>query len=566
MREVIAVCRSSKRARTRVAQVLDQYFWRIGDRTWRGKATNACLDRVSRELRKKATRNTAVVIHEIRSANESRVPIIRIGAQYAFSETGIAPIAARPALFRTSQSLSVGEASSKAVVRIAALFHDLGKATLLFQKKLERALEGGDPEADPVRHELQSAAVWDHLFGEIPDTDLSKALADLTPETIDGACTAVVHHLGELAMVPESLLGFAFLCHEGRLSHAIGMLILTHHRLPEGDSDLLKFLAKRHVRRSDGFTAARDLEIAPGIPFWHETWWADALRKEAAMLRPDQPVTGVDVYLRAALMMADHLGSSQKRPSETPVDHLANTIKIDGNRRPVRADSLSQHVRRVHAAARHAVELTWRYADGFPALDEGQVPVEIAFPPSADQLRFKWQAEAASAARTLCEDSEGGFFACLMAGTGTGKTRGAPTILAGAALGDSRPERRYFRMSLGLGLRVLATQSAAEYVSDLGFNNQDVSVLVGQPPLSFTHGNDNEDADGTGSESLLNIPDWLKIEMATGGFRSPEISEKRTGYAPFPWIRAEVCQPSATECSTRPERVLQPDGNSLRHR
>src|SRR6056297_1031351 len=106
MREIIAVCRSRNKSRDRVARVMDRYFWRIGDRTWRGKATNACLDRVSRELRKKATRNTAVAIHEIRNAHESRVPIIRIGARHAFSETGIAPIAARPALFRRTEGWS----------------------------------------------------------------------------------------------------------------------------------------------------------------------------------------------------------------------------------------------------------------------------------------------------------------------------------------------------------------------------------------------------------------------------------------------------------------------------
>jgi len=128
MREVIAVCRSSKRARDRVARVLDRYFWRIGDRTWRGKASNSCLDRVSRELRRKATRNTAVVIHEIRSAHESRVPIVRIGARHAFSDTGIAPIAARPALLAKARSSS----TNRAVVQIVALFHDLGKATNLF--------------------------------------------------------------------------------------------------------------------------------------------------------------------------------------------------------------------------------------------------------------------------------------------------------------------------------------------------------------------------------------------------------------------------------------------------
>jgi len=152
MREIIAVCRSGKKSRLRTAKVLDRYFWRIGDRTWRGKATNACLDRVARELRKGAARNTAVVIHEIRSSAESRAPLIRIGSKSAFSEEGLVPVASHPAEVRNVTARSPTNLSGLAAVRVAALFHDLGKATILFQGKLRRALAGGKPEADAIRH------------------------------------------------------------------------------------------------------------------------------------------------------------------------------------------------------------------------------------------------------------------------------------------------------------------------------------------------------------------------------------------------------------------------------
>jgi len=517
MREVIAVCRSTKKERVRVARVLDRYFWRIGDRTWRGKATNACLDRVSRELRVRANRSTAVVVHEIRSAHESRVPIIRIGARHAFSQTGLAPIAARPARAAAFTLPS----PSRAVVRIAALFHDLGKATTLFQDKLCRALEGGQPEADPVRHELHSAAVWDHLFGTVADDALPPALQALQPDAIDAACDAVRPMLTKLAAAPNGKVPFEFLKQENSLSYAVGMLILTHHRLPSGDTDLLTPLASRHVRPPDGIDIMHALSIAPGAPFWYEAWWQAALKRDTDTLRPGQSLLGLDITLRAALMMGDHYGSSNKAASPTTPEHLANTIRHQTGKGFAPADSLSRHVRRVHAAARHGLDLFERYADGFPALDEVETPVAIAHPAPSPHPRFQWQAEAARRARGLCEAREGGFFACLMAGTGTGKTRAAPTILAGAAFADARPERRYLRMSLGLGLRVLATQSAGEYVSDLGFNDQDVSVLVGQAPLAFAQGEDNNEADNTGSESQIEIPDWLKIEMATGGVPDP---------------------------------------------
>jgi len=286
MREVIAVCRSEKASRGRVARVLDRYFWRIGDRTWRGKATNACLDRVSKELRKRATRNTAVVVHEVRSSSESRKPIIRIGSRHAFSDDGVVPVSSHPADFRRGASPHGHFAVGAAVVGIAALFHDLGKAANLFQEKLRRALQGKKNEADAIRHELISAAVWDELFGQIEEPDLGKRLAEVTPDRIDQACKAVRNKLMAIHSNPDEPLGFAFIKREASLIHLIGMLILTHHRLPDGDSDHITMRGSRHVKPCTSIDRGVDLSIATGTPFWHENWWIVALREEARQLHP----------------------------------------------------------------------------------------------------------------------------------------------------------------------------------------------------------------------------------------------------------------------------------------
>ena len=214
-------------------------------------------------------------------------------------------------------------------------------------------------------------------------------------------------------------------------------------------------------------------------------------------------------------MFADHVGSALKQGSESCPEHLANTIdKVPGSKKRIPGDDLATHVRRVYTHARGAFDLLHRYRDRFPALDEGQLPGSVMNPePSSMPPHFQWQAEAARAARAICARTEGGFFACIMAGTGTGKTRGAPAILANAAMGDVLPERRYLRMFLGLGLRVLATQSAREYVDGLGFRDEDVACLVGQPPLQFDW-NDPEDA--LGAESVIGLPEWLLVERSTG--------------------------------------------------
>ena len=532
MREVIAVCRSRKKSRQRVARVLDRYFWRIGDRTWRGRATNACLDRMSRELRAVAVRNTAVAIHEIRSAARSRVPIIMIGSRHAFSETGLSPVASNPSeIVMRNGSL---EEHVSALIGVAALFHDLGKATVLFQSKLRCAIEGGRPKADPVRHDLFSACVWDTLFGNMSDTDLTSALRCVTSAEIDVACAQAKKGMGRFLAGPG--LEFRFLNSSRSLTYAIGMLILTHHRLPDGDSSMLKLQAGQHVseRNRDGFSTERDLAIASGTPFWHRSWWLESLKCESGRLDPKITVTGVDMALRASLMFADHLGSREKSIHGPPIDnvHIANTALLK-DRTCVAADSLDKHVKRVHRNVRDAFSLFSSYRDTFPALDSNTLPTAIANPLKSKQSEFKWQFAAVEAARDVCTNSEGGFFACIVAGTGTGKTRGAPTILAAAALADSRTERRYFRMCLGLGLRVLAVQSAAEYVKDLGFGIRDVSVLVGQTPLDFSRCDDvNEFKD---SESLSGIPEWLRTEYAEGSI--PQEGSAKEG----DWLRTLSC-------------------------
>lgn len=511
MREIIAVCRSTKRARPRVARILDQYFWRIGDRTWRGKATNACLDRVTRELRKTATRQTAVSIQEIRSSKESRSSLIRIGNRIAFNDEGLSPIATHPAQFAASRT-SPELASSKAIVELAAIFHDLGKASCMFQEKLRRSIGEGHTlagEVDPVRHEFMSALVWDHVFGSLEDAELIDALAVFDAGMIDAAWGSAKNKAGKVHALPGSDTGFAFSNADHRITSAVGHLILSHHRLSDGSHGTDLLTAGRHVRHDLDLTL-NQLDRAPGTPFWHEDWCRFAIHKASAKLIPGcvSRVASVDIGLRSALMLGDHLGSARKAASEIVPEHLANTL--DGEA----MDSLSRHSQRVHSAAGRAHDMLYMHRDRFPALGHAQVPIDILHP-TPGPLRFQWQANAALAAGRLAASGEGGFFGCLFSGTGTGKTRGAPTILSAAAMNDSVSGRRYLRFTLGLGLRVLATQSAREYVDDLGFSEKDVSVVIGQPPVML-----DEPAKNTiqhGSESKIDLPDWLRVEMATGG-------------------------------------------------
>lgn len=419
--------------------------------------------------------------------------------------------------FGRESPASTADLTGLAAVGISALFHDLGKATALFQDKLRREMKGGKSEADAVRHDLFSAAVWDVLFGDVEDAALAPALAALTSREVDAACRKVVRRLCEIHQDPAAALPFSFTGRAGSLSHLVGMLILTHHRLTSGSNDHVTMTGSRHVRPQSDLKAKAHLAIAPGAPFWREAWWLSRLRREAGNLSPGAMPASVDIALRASLMFADHLGSAFKQRSRTAPSHMANTAPGKAGRKSDPADSLAMHVRRVYGHARAAHDLTHRLRDRFPALDATNLPADVLDPAVSPNPRFAWQRAAAQAAGAMCAAHKGGFFACVMAGTGTGKTRGAPTILANAAMHDALPERRYFRVSLGLGLRVLAAQSAREYIEDLGFEEDDVAVLIGQEPLRF--GLDDPES-SEGSESAITIPEWLRVVGA--GERTPE--------------------------------------------
>lgn len=521
MREILVVCRSAKKARERTARALDRYLWRIGDRTWRGRASNACLDRICRDLRKEASKNMAVAISLASGGAAQRKPIVFIGSRRLFSEEGFVPISTSPSERRGPSVLPPLAQAHRSVLQIAAWFHDLGKAILLFQNKLRRSLKrsaGPGGEADAVRHEAISALAWDALFGELDDAELIARLSSLTADDIDRAMVAAAdraHTIFLQAVRGSPSFGLRFAKNHQSLAALIGLLILGHHRLPDSDGSHSDLIAQVHFRLDDPPPNRSLLDVAPGSPYWHEPGWIERLHLAAKDLAPlPQISAGSDLWARTCLMLGDHLGSSMKEKGDGH-GHLANTAE-EGDRR-VAMDSLETHVRRVSQEVRQAFSAIYGGRNTFPALSEKEIPSLIRTP-LAQNDRFAWQAAAAEAASTQVAIGAGGFFGCLIAGTGTGKTRAAPTLLSAATLADPVIERRGLRYTLGLGLRTLATQSASEYLDDLGFAEKAVSVLVGTPPLAFPEGDQDE---RSGSEERLSHLSAFEVENASGHVPEP---------------------------------------------
>lgn len=523
MREVVAVCRSTGAARTRVARVLDRYLWRIGDRTWRGPASNACLARISHDLKFRASRATAVAIHGF-ARTESEL-LLRVGSRSRFGDSGLAPVAVSGRGKRGAVERDARLATARACLRIAAQLHDLGKATVLFQDKLRMAIAGKETASDALRHELVSALAWDALVGDKSDQQIIEMAGTIQPSDIDAAMTSAATRGSALYASAkagsEVKLPLSVMSADG-IGAAVGLLILGHHRLPGATVTMSGFTISEHISLSSPL-AADGLDVAPGTPYWHEAGWIEKFRSELAYCSADMvECLSLDLHARTALMFSDHLGSASKTPGDG-VGQIANSMIVD--EKIVVADSLSRHVSRVTNATRSAFHAIYEARNDYPALLRDEVPVAILNPSPAAPARFAWQGRAAAAAAGVAASGEGGFFGCVLSGTGTGKTRAAPVILAAATFNDVRSERQSLRYTLALGLRTLATQSGKEYVQDLGFTERDVRVLVGQPPIVFDERNSGEQLRDS-ADHLAGL-DGVEIVGADGHIPAEESDEEQ---------------------------------------
>lgn len=160
---VTFISQCEKHALKRTRRVLDAFANRIGDNTWQTLITQEGLHTVQKLLRRSASRNTAVSCHWIRSRSRSQLLWV-VGRKNKFNEQGYVPVN------RTEKSLLGSEQGNdwkylpliNGFVRLAALLHDWGKASQLFQDKLNPA-SNMRFKGDPLRHEWVSSLLFSAL-------------------------------------------------------------------------------------------------------------------------------------------------------------------------------------------------------------------------------------------------------------------------------------------------------------------------------------------------------------------------------------------------------------------
>uniref|UniRef100_UPI003F5891AC hypothetical protein n=1 Tax=Vibrio cholerae TaxID=666 RepID=UPI003F5891AC len=186
---VTFVSQCEKNALKKTRRVLDAFANRIGDSTWQTLITEDGLLTVKKMLRKRPAVAPLLVV--IGSALSSRSQLLWVvGNKKKFNAEGYVPVNS------TEKDLLNSEYESdwkylpliKALTGMAALLHDWGKASLLFQEKLNPEIKTKH-KGDPLRHEWISCLLFQQWISNQNHERLDEAwLNALINKGIDETC------------------------------------------------------------------------------------------------------------------------------------------------------------------------------------------------------------------------------------------------------------------------------------------------------------------------------------------------------------------------------------------
>lgn len=420
------------------------------------------------------------------------------------------------------------------IVALAALFHDFGKYTKWFQKKLRKSKN----ISDLLRHEIISYAVLRATRSRYDnDRDWLLALSDQQklPILIEEAFAEVFadpyrflsRHEKEKVDLGAVLKSDMQVWLSGPLnetnvvSRAVANLVLTHHRLANGYPDKEKAYRSialglkgpaGYINHDPTEDLAVILKETLALPNTRPIWRSDRLLRDISRVSSTLatlPVTDAEnvlkacaLYGRTALILGDHKASEDGRtrnaysPATSKLVAFANTsTSVAG----YLGEPLDSHLRSTMRESRGSVNVMLGARSSFPALFDHAIPACIGSPTPGENGRFRWQVEVGEAIKTSRNrSSDAGFFGVLMAETGSGKTRAAPILFNALRTGSGDG----MRLTVTSGLRALTLQAGQEYRDDLGFNSADVNVVIGDTLTRQLSELESEDRSGSSASEL----------------------------------------------------------------
>ncbi|WP_435550583.1 type I-F CRISPR-associated helicase Cas3f [Desulfobacterium sp. N47] len=507
---VTFISQCEKNALKKTRRVLDAFANRIGDNAWQTVITEDGLNTVKKMLRQTASKSTAVSCHWIRSRSRSQFLWV-VGNKSKFDEQGVVPVNSTQKTITQFENDWHYLPVIKALAALAALIHDWGKATELFQKKLKNHSRLGDP----MRHEWISCLL---LHALIKTTDSQNNdnlwLMTLVNGKLDEALiksTVKQREQKPLKQLPPA-------------AKLIAWLIVSHHKMPlpcdtkswrdEPAPDIESVL--KYISQDWGYENRYDekeylkrlnacFELPNGFLSKSSRWlkqlkkWAERLQNCLPMIEQSISDGGYRLILyhtRLCLMLGDHYYSSQ--PADKNWHDTTGLFANTDNKKAFK-QKLDEHLVGVMKYALHTAHLLPKFEHEPPAA-QGILAFKKPSPKA-----FDWQNKAVEKISVWREQqgkSQYGFFAVNMASTGCGKTIANAKIMR--ALSSDGDSLRYI---LALGLRTLTMQTGDEYRERIGLDNSELAVLIGSKAImelhnQAAHNNEYLGDNPLGSESI----------------------------------------------------------------
>lgn len=503
---ILLISQCDKRALTETRRILDQFAERRGDRTWQTPITQNGVDTLRRLLRASARKNTAVACHWIRAQNHTELLWI-VGDKNRFNSEGAVPTntTQRNILRQEDENQHHSAEDIHLLAALAALLHDLGKASTAFQQRLQ----GERTERNQYRHEWVSLRLFQAFVGKDSDTDWLDRLAN--PKDTDAHEWLERIQRDGCIPIEQCEAPFQALAH-APLAQAIGWLIVTHHRLPLlanenngtgwwaprtdfSQAHLVKGLSEMQASWNEVVVPAQADTLAywdfpMGLPVQLPHWQVQAKRLaqrlQRLLTRPDR--TGYhwlqQPYImhlsRLTLMLADHhyssLSTDQHGQRATERLHVppgctlwANTYT---NRRGQRLgnQTLDEHLLGVTKQSQRISHALPDLIRSLPGLLQHKPLKQRTTSP-----RFAWQNQASDCAtQWRVAAAEHGAFIINMASTGYGKTLANARIMN--ALADPKCG---LRCTFAMGLRTLTLQTGQAFQQLLGLGPEHLAIRVG---------------------------------------------------------------------------------------
>lgn len=547
---VVFISQCEKKALSRTRRVLDTFANRIGDNTWQTVITEEGLQACKKLLKKTASKSTAVSCHWIRSRHRNELMWI-VGNRNKFNAEGIVPVNF------TRKKLSQSQWENdwhylpliKALVAMAALLHDWGKASVLFQKKL-RIFTG---KGDPLRHEWVSCLLFNALIqlsgNYQSDEDWLNLLINQNWHEQD-LKKILISHISNSE-------DFKALDKLPPLAQLVSLLIVSHHRLPNIiNDDKAKYY--KETPRHNLTTLLKSIDVTWGyqnkfdetdyqhrlkqcVEFEHgllkqSQKWSKQIKKWASRLLQEKTTALKSLedgswrvvlhHSRLCLMLGDHYYSScghdENWNNITPL--IANTIQNTTQPK----QQLDEHLVKVSYHALQASQSLSRLTE------EMEQACDIRQLKKKSPQGFEWQDMAVSIIKEFKKQKQynnnTGWFLVNMASTGKGKTIANAKIMQ--ALSENGDSLRYI---LALGLRTLTLQTGDVYRQQIGINAEDLAILIGSRAVQELHDQAKKDHKETASiedigsesfESLLN-DEVLYEDMPQADFLNVLFPEKR---------------------------------------